>query len=331
MRQDEITTYRLPTIHLEGMVVMEQTLVKEIEALKVKHNAVVLAHNYEPGPIQDLADFLGDSLALARWAQKSTAEVLVLAGVYFMAETASILCPDKTVLIPDSGAGCSLADTITPEQLISWKKQYPDAMVVSYVNTSAAIKALSDYCCTSSNAVKVVESIDPDRDILFLPDFFLGSHVVRMTGRKNIHVWNGECHVHAAIENEDMVNKVRRHPGAELLVHPECGCTTRALAIPPKEATSRVLSTDGMLFYARTSPADTFVVATEVGLLHRLRKENPDKTFLAAHDDALCPFMNMISLEKIRDSLRYGRHPVKVASALRTKALIPLERMVAVG
>ena len=310
---------------------MQDTLIEEIRALKIKHNAVILAHNYEPEPIQDIADFLGDSLALARWAKKSKAEVLVLAGVYFMAETASILCPDKEVLIPDPDAGCSLADTITPEQLILWKKQYPHAVVVSYVNTSAAIKALSDYCCTSSNAIKVVESIDPDRDILFLPDFFLGSHVVRLTKRKNIHVWNGECHVHAAIENEVMVNTVRHYPGAELLVHPECGCTTRALAIPPKEAESRILSTDGMLSYARTSPASTFVVATEVGLLHRLRKENPDKTFVAAHDDALCPFMNMISLEKIRDALRYGQYVVKVSPAVRTKALIPLERMVAVG
>ncbi|MCL4495150.1 MAG: quinolinate synthase NadA, partial [Firmicutes bacterium] len=228
-------------------------------------------------------------------------------------------------------AGCSLADTITEDQLIRWKREYPDAVVISYVNTSAAIKALSDYCCTSSNAVKVVEAIDPDRDILFLPDFFLGSHVVRMTGRKNIHVWNGECHVHAAIENENMINKVRRHPDSELLIHPECGCTTRALAIPPREATSRILSTDGMLSYARTSPSGTFIVATEVGLLYRLRKENPEKTFIAAHDDALCPFMNMISLEKIRDSLRDGQYQVNVPAAVGKKALIPLERMVAVG
>ncbi|WP_242939500.1 quinolinate synthase NadA [Sulfobacillus thermosulfidooxidans] len=307
-----------------------ETLMEEIQNLKAQHNAVILAHNYEPGPIQDIADFLGDSLALARWAQKSSADVLIMAGVYFMAETASILCPDKTVLIPDKEAGCSLADTITEEQLLKWKQEYPDAVVVSYVNTSASIKALSDYCCTSANAVKVVEAIDPNRDILFLPDFFLGSHVIRMTGRKNIHLWHGECHVHAAIENETMLKKVHQNPGAELLIHPECGCTTRALAIPPKEAHGLVLSTDGMLSYARNSEARTFIVATEVGLLHRLRKENPDKEFIAAHDEAACPYMNMISLEKIRDALRYGRYEVKVPSATREKALIPLERMVAV-
>lgn len=310
---------------------MQELLVDEIRDLKAESNAVILAHNYQPGPIQDIADFLGDSLALARWAQKSTAEVLILAGVYFMAETASILCPDKTVLIPDEGAGCSLADTISAEQLIQWKAQYPDAVVVSYVNTSAAVKALSDYCCTSSNAVKVVESIDPNREILFLPDFFLGSHVIRMTGRQNIHVWQGECHVHAAIENESMVQKVKQNPGSDLLIHPECGCTTRALAIPPKEAHGLVLSTDGMLSYARESEASTFIVATEVGLLHRLRKENPTKHFVAAHDEATCPYMNMMSLEKIRDALRYGRFRVEIPAAVRQKALVPLERMVAVG
>ncbi|WP_304465936.1 quinolinate synthase NadA [Sulfobacillus sp. hq2] len=306
------------------------TLIDEIAELKEKEQAVILAHNYEPGPVQDLADFVGDSLALARWAATTPARILVMAGVYFMAETASILCPDKTVLIPDPEAGCSLADTITPEELMTWKANYPNAAVVSYVNTSAAIKALSDYCCTSSNAVQVVQHIPAEQDILFLPDFFLGSHVKRVTKRQNLHIWHGECHVHAAIDNEAMTAVVEKNPDAELLIHPECGCTTRALAIPPKTP-GLVLSTDGMLLHARTSVASQFIVATEVGLLHRLRKENPDKTFIAAHDDALCPYMNKISLEKIRDALLYHRYEVRVPSPIRDRALIPLERMVQIA
>ncbi|MBX5466999.1 MAG: quinolinate synthase NadA [Firmicutes bacterium] len=304
---------------------------EEILALKAARDAVILAHNYQPGPIQDLADYVGDSLAMARWAQRSPARVLVVAGVHFMAETAAILCPDKRVLIPDPEAGCSLAESITAEQVAAWKAEHPDAVVVSYVNTSAAVKALSDYCCTSSNAVAVVEAIDPEREILFLPDFYLGSHVARVTGRKNLHVWWGECHVHAAIDPETMAAKVAQHPGAELLVHPECGCTTRALALPPEGVPMQVLSTDGMIAESRRSPRTTFIVATEVGLLHRLRKENPDKTFVPAQDEAVCPFMNLITLEKIRDSLREDRYAVEVPAAIRERALIPLERMVAIG
>lgn len=306
-------------------------IIHEIEQLKTHNNAVILAHNYEPGLVQDIADFVGDSLALARWAQKSSADVLILAGVYFMAETASILCPDKTVLIPDVNAGCSLADTIDAERLREWKAQYPDAVVVSYVNTSAEVKALSDYCCTSSNAVDVVNAIDPRKEVLFLPDFFLGSHVARVTGRKNIHVWQGECHVHAAIDDESMVAKVDQFPGAELLVHPECGCTTRALAIPSQVAVGHVLSTDGMLRHARKSQADTFIVATEVGLLHRMRMENPEKKFVPAQEQAICPYMKMISLEKIRDALRFRQFEVKVPEMIRRAALQPLEHMVAIG
>lgn len=309
----------------------QDALIEAIWQLKRERNAVILAHNYQPGPVQDIADFVGDSLALARWAEKSPAAVVVMAGVYFMAETASILCPDKTVLIPDPDAGCSLADTVTAEDLKAWKAEWPNAVVVSYVNTSAAVKALSDYCCTSSNAVAVVESIDPDRDILFLPDFFLGSYVARVTGRRNIHVWSGECHVHAAIDGEALTEKMRRYPGAELLVHPECGCTTRALAIPPRTATGHILSTDGMLAHARASSASTFVVATEIGLLHRLRRENPEKQFVAAEDKAACPYMNLITLEKIYRTLLTGRHEVKVPDPIREAALTPIQRMVAIG
>lgn len=313
------------------MIEVQEDLVTEIEQLKRERNAVILAHNYEPGPVQDLADFVGDSLAMARWAERSPARTLVVAGVYFMAETAAILSPEKTVLIPDPSAGCSLAESITVEQLIEWKQQFPDAAVVSYVNTSAAVKALSDYCCTSSNAVKVVQQIDPEKAILFLPDFFLGSHVARQTGRKNIQVWMGECHVHAGIDAETLVATAHAHPGAEVLVHPECGCTTRALALPPEGVPTHVLSTDGMISHSHTSTAKSFIVATEIGLLHRLRKENPEKEFLAASEEALCPFMNRISVEKIRDGLRDLKFVVEVPEAIRQRALIPLERMVAIG
>ncbi len=306
-------------------------LADDIERLKRERNAVILAHNYQPGPVQDLADFVGDSLAMARWAAQSSADVVVVAGVYFMAETAAILCPDKTVIIPDPKAGCSLAESITADQLQAWKNNFPEAVVVSYVNTSAAVKALSDYCCTSSNAVKVVEQIDPEREILFLPDFFLGSHVARMTGRQNIRVWMGECHVHAGIDAETLTKTVESHPGAEVLVHPECGCTTRALALPPQGIATQVLSTDGMISHSRKSPSQSFIIATEIGLLHRLRQESPHKQFIAASEHALCPFMNLINLENIRDGLRDLAHVVSVPEAVREKALLPLKRMVAIG
>lgn len=310
------------------------TLTSDLEAiarLKQERAAVVVAHNYQIGPVQDLADFVGDSLAMARWAKATPAKVLVVAGVHFMAETAAILCPDKTVLIPDLDAGCSLAASITADQLRAWKAEWPDAVVVSYVNTSAEVKAESDYCCTSSNAVDVVRSIDPDRDILFLPDFFLGSYVARVTGRRNIHVWMGECHVHAAIHSRDLAEKVRRYEDAELLIHPECGCTTETLALPPEGVPQRVLSTDGMLRYARESRARTLVVATEVGLLHRLQRENPNKTIVAANDEAICPYMKRIDVAKIRRSLETLTHVVTVPEPIRERALRPIERMVAIG
>lgn len=310
---------------------VDDALRQEIADLKAARDAVIVAHNYEPGPVQDLADYVGDSLAMARWAARSPAGVLVVAGVYFMAETAKILSPEKTVLIPDPQAGCSLAESIRPEDLARWKAEHPDAAVVSYVNTSAAVKALSDYCCTSSNAVAVVEAVPREREVLFLPDFYLGSHVARVTGRSNLHVWIGECHVHAAIRDQDLLDTVSAHPGAEVLVHPECGCTTRALLFPPAGIPTRVLSTDGMLQASRTSEANAFVVATEVGLLHRLRRENPGKTFIPANPEAICPYMNRITLAKIRDSLHGLTHRVEVPDPIREKALVPLERMVAIG
>lgn len=304
--------------------------IEEITALRRERDAVILAHNYQPGPVQDAADFVGDSLAMARFARSSPASTLVVAGVHFMAETAAILCPDKRVLLPDPQAGCSLAESITPDALREWKAEWPDAVVVSYVNTSVEIKALSDYCCTSSNAVQVVSSIPPQRDILFLPDMFLGEYVIRETGRKNVHVWMGECHVHAAIRGDELRRKAELHR-AEILVHPECGCTTQALAIPPENVQSHVLSTGGMLDHARRSQSESFIVATEVGLLHRLRRELPQKNFIPAQEDAVCPYMQLTSLQKIRDSLEHLQHLVTVPRELGERALLPLERMVAIG
>lgn len=316
---------------MANTVVQQKDLIDEIAQLKTQHDAVILAHNYQPGPVQDIADFVGDSLAMARWAQNQRARQLVIAGVYFMAETAAILCPKKTILLPDLQAGCSLADSITPEDLIAWRREHPPAVVVSYVNTSAEIKALSDYCCTSSNAVSVVESIPADQEVLFLPDFYLGSYVARATKRSNIRVWMGECHVHAAIDAESMADKSKRFPNAEVLVHPECGCTTRALALPLDGVDMHILSTDSMLTRARSSTSQTFIIATEIGLLHRLRQESPNKQFVAAQENALCPFMNLISLEKIRDSLLYQKHPITIPEPIRRRAILPLERMVSIG
>lgn len=306
-------------------------LQREIDQLRREKDAVLLAHNYQLPEVQDVADFVGDSLALARYATQCQAQRIVLCGVAFMAETAAILAPDKQVLLPDLEAGCSLADSITPQQLAEWKAEHPDAVVVSYVNTSAAVKALSDYCCTSSNAVDVVHAIDPQREILFLPDFFLGSYVRRVTGRTNLHIWMGECHVHASILPEEMERRLEDHPDAQLLVHPECGCTTRALALPPQGREVRVLSTDAMLQHAKASTAQQFIVATEVGMLYRLSKENPQKAFLPADEQAICPFMKRITLQKVRDALANERYEIRLDPQIRERALLPLQRMVAIG
>src|SRR5690349_38033 len=264
----------------------------EIRRLAEERNAVILAHNYERPEIQDVAHYVGDSLGLSREAAKTDAEVIVFCGVHFMAETAAILSPEKTVLLPDLAAGCSLAATIDADQLRAWKAEHPGAVVVAYVNTTAAVKAESDYCCTSGNAVEVVNAVDPDTEILFLPDMFLGAHVRRITGRQNIHVWMGECHVHAGIDPEHINFQRAAHPGAEFLIHPECGCATPVVeaisagAIDPKGV--HILSTEGMIKRPQESGADEFIVATELGILHRLRRMNPDKKFFAANDRAQC-------------------------------------------
>ncbi|MBF8377999.1 quinolinate synthase NadA [Alicyclobacillus mali] len=322
-------------MHVLETKVERQGLVDEIMAWKKKRNALILAHNYELPEIQDIADVLGDSLALARAAMRADADVIVLCGVHFMAETAAILNPDKTVLLPDPNAGCSLADSITADELRAWKAEHPGAVVVSYVNTSADVKAESDYCCTSSNAVQVVQSIPEDREILFLPDMFLGSYVKRVTGRENLHIWMGECHVHAGIRPHDIEATLSAHPDAELLIHPECGCSTSNMYLLaegqlPADRT-HVLSTSGMLERARESDKRSFIVATEVGILHQMERQNPDKTFIPANRAAVCPFMKMITLEKVRDALARLETVISVPADVADRARVAIERMVAIG
>ncbi|QJY49500.1 quinolinate synthase NadA [Pseudonocardia broussonetiae] len=308
----------------------------EVRALAAAQDAVVLAHNYQLPEIQDVAHFTGDSLALSRIAAESPASTIVFCGVHFMAETAKILSPEKTVLIPDAKAGCSLADSITADQLREWKAEHPDAVVVSYVNTTAAVKAETDVCCTSSNAVEVVRSIPADREVLFLPDQFLGAHVRRITGRQNMHVWAGECHVHAGISGPALTAQSQAHPDADLYVHPECGCATSALylagagAVPAEHV--KILSTGGMLDAAREAqPGRTVLVATEVGMLHQLRRAAPEVDFRAVNDRASCHYMKMITPEKLLRALREGRDEVHVDPELAERGRAAVQRMIAIG
>jgi quinolinate synthase len=275
-----------------------------------------------------VADYVGDSLGLSRKAAATEAEVIVFCGVHFMAETTAILSPEKTVLLPDLGAGCSLAASITGEQLRDWKAQHPGAIVVSYVNTTAEVKAESDYCCTSGNAQQVIEAIPADQEILFLPDMYLGLWLERVTGRKLI-IWMGECHVHAGIRPADIERWEREAPDAELLVHPECGCASQAMAFGSER--TQILSTEKMIDYARRSPKQRFLIATETGILHRLEKEAPGKTFEPVREDAVCRFMKMTTLDKVRDSLRDLQHRISVDAETADRARLAIERMVAIG
>jgi len=307
----------------------------EIKRIAKSRNAVILAHNYERAEVQDVADFVGDSLGLSREAAKTSAEVIVFCGVHFMAETAAILSPEKTVLLPDLAAGCSLASTIDADALREWKEEHPGAVVVAYVNTTAEVKAESDYCCTSGNAVEVVNSIPAEQEILFLPDMFLGAHVRRLTGRKNMHVWMGECHVHAGIDPENIRLQRSLHPEAEFLIHPECGCSTsvlEAMSAGDIDAEGvQILSTEGMIKRPALSGADEFIVATEVGILHRLRRENPSKRFFAANERASCAYMKVTTLPKVRAALMFNQHRITVPTAVAAKARRAIERMVAIG
>src|SRR3954454_6846824 len=310
-------------------------LQEEIKHLARVRNAVILAHNYERAEVQDVADFVGDSLGLSREAAKTKADVIVFCGVHFMAETAAVLSPQKIVLLPDLAAGCSLAATIDAGQLRDWKAEHPGAVVVSYVNTTAAVKAESDYCCTSGNAVEVVNSIPAEKEILFLPDMFLGAHVRRVTKRDNIHVWMGECHVHAGIDPENVRLQRSLHPEAEFLIHPECGCSTSVLeamsAGDVDPAGVQILSTEGMIKRPAISNADEFIVATEVGILHRLRRENPGKTFYAANERASCAYMKVTTLPKVLHALEHDQFRITVPSETAARARRAIERMVAIG
>ena len=311
----------------------------EIRALAAERDAVILAHNYQVPEVQDVAHYVGDSLGLSQQAAAAEGAAIVFCGVHFMAETASILCPDKTVLIPDLGAGCSLADSITAPQLAAWQAKHPGAITVMYVNTTAEVKALTDYCVTSSNAVDVVRHIyathGEDTEILFGPDMFLGAYVEKEVGRK-MHVWDGECHVHAGIRPDDIAATRAAHPGADFLIHPECGCSTSLMEyVAAGDVDSEgvhMLSTGGMLKFAeQADPGSTVIMATEVGMLHPLRMAAPDVDFIAANERASCRYMKMITLPALRDSLREMRHEVKVSAAIAERARIPIERMVAIG
>ena len=314
---------------------IEHMWTDEVQKLKKERNAVILAHNYQIPEIQDVADFTGDSLALSRIAAETDADVIVFCGVHFMAESAKILSPDKTVLIPDAKAGCSLADSITAEQLQAWKDEHPGAVVVSYVNTTAEVKALTDVCCTSSNAVEVVESIDPDKEILFCPDQFLGAHAKRMTGRENMHIWAGECHVHAGINGKQLADQADAHPDAPLYIHPECGCANSAIYLAGEgvidPARVHMLSTGGMLDQAAHDTQGTVLVATEVGMLHQLQLKSPNTDFQPVNPQASCTYMKMITPEKLVASLRDMKEEVTVPEDIAAKARQSLERMIAIG
>lgn len=311
------------------------TLHSSIRALAAERNAVILAHNYQRPEVQDVADFVGDSLGLAREAQRTDAAVIVFAGVHFMAETAAILSPEKRVLLPDLRAGCSLAATITADDVRRWRAEFPEYLAVGYVNTTAEVKAELDYACTSGNAVQVVDAIPEDKGILFLPDFFLGSHLKQQRPHRRIEVWMGECHVHKNI-NARRLNAVReRYPNAEVLVHPECGCAGQLIYEQGIGCLTgngiHIASTEGMIRTACNGHGDRFIVATETGIMHRMRKLAPQKEFVAADEDAVCAYMKTITLESVRDALARDRYHVTVPPDVADRARAAIDRMVAIG
>jgi len=307
----------------------------EVLKLKKEKDVVILAHNYQVPEVQDVADFVGDSLGLSRQAAKVKQKTILFCGVHFMAETAAIVSPDKRVLIPDLEAGCSLSDSITIDQLRKWKKEHPDAITVGYVNTTAEIKSDLDYCCTSSNAVNVVNAIPKEREILFLPDMFLGSYIAKITGRKNMQIWAGECHVHAGITPDDIEKKLAELKNAEFVVHPECSCTTPMMydiaSGRYKNHQVQILSTEGMMKHVSKSDSQQFVVATETGILYRMRQQNPQKTFVPASENAECEYMKMITLDKVYRSLYDEKYEVKVAKKIADKARLAIERMLSIS
>jgi len=297
------------------------SLAERISKLKQERNAVILVHNYQLGEVQDIADFMGDSLELSQNAAKTEAEVIVFCGVHFMAETAAILCPEMTVLLPDLHAGCPMADMITAEQLRQKKKELPNASVVCYVNSTAEVKAESDICCTSANAVKVVESLDND-EILFVPDQYLGHYVSTKTNKK-LHLWPGYCPTHARIQPQDIIKLKQEYPQAKVVVHPECRPEVIALA-------DEVTSTGGMVRYARREDVSEMIVGTEMGIIYHLRKENPGKKFIPVSEQAICPDMKLITLEKVLRSLEKMKPQVKVTEETRLKAKAAVDKMLAI-
>ncbi|MFB3096719.1 MAG: quinolinate synthase NadA [Nitrosopumilaceae archaeon] len=311
------------------------SLKSEILKLKKEKDVVILAHNYQIPDIQDVADYVGDSLGLARQAAKTDNNTILFCGVHFMAETAAIISPHKKVLIPDLEAGCSLSDTITAEQLRKWKSEHPGAVTVGYVNTTAEVKAELDYCCTSSNAVNIVKAIPDDKQVLFLPDMFLGSYVSKMTNRKNMYIWAGECHVHAGIKSQDIQEKLNQYAKAEFLIHPECSCTTSIMydvAVGDyKGRQVQMLSTQGMMDYVKQSKSQDFVIATETGILYRMRQQNPEKRFIPASETAECQYMKMITLENAYASLMEDKYQVTVPPEIARKARIAIDRMLSIS
>ena len=307
----------------------------KIEDLKKEKDVVILAHNYQIPEVQDVADFVGDSLGLARQAAKTPHKIILFCGVHFMAETAAIISPEKKVLIPDIAAGCSLSDSITLEQLKQWKKEHPSAITIGYVNTTAEIKSELDYCCTSSNAVNVVKAIPDDKEILFLPDMFLGSYVAKMTGRKNMLIWAGECHVHAGITPENVKEKLNSLAHAEFLIHPECSCTTPMMYDVANGSYNsnqvQILSTEGMMNHVKNSKSNEFVIATETGILYRMKQQNPTKKFIAASANAECEYMKMITLDKVYNSLLNETTVITVPKEIADKARLAIERMLEIS
>jgi quinolinate synthase len=310
-------------------------LQSEIRRRARERNAVVLAHNYQRPEVQDVADYVGDSLGLSRQAAGTQADVIVFCGVHFMAETAAILSPNRRVLLPDLRAGCSLAATITAEDVRRWKAQFPGYIAVGYVNTTAEVKAELDYCCTSGNALDVIDAIPEDKGILFLPDFFLGSHIRRMRPHRRIEVWMGECHVHKGIR-PDVLNRTREvYPKAEVLVHPECGCAGQLIYsmgmgdVSPEGL--HITSTEGMIRKVTERPATQFIVATETGIMHRMRQLAPHKQFIPADPEAVCAYMKTITLPSVRDSLEHDRYEITVPADIAARARRAIDRMVALG
>jgi quinolinate synthase len=307
----------------------------EIRALARRRKAVILAHNYQRPEVQDVADFVGDSLGLSRQAAKTDADVIVFCGVHFMAETAKILSPGKKVLLPDLGAGCSLAASVTAEDVRRWKAKFPGYVTVGYVNTTAEVKAELDYACTSGNVLDVIDAIPEDKGILFLPDFFLGAHIRRNRPQRNVEVWLGECHVHKGIRPETLEAQRRAHPDAEVLIHPECGCAGQVIYAMGRGDISpdrvHIASTERMIQLTRERPAREFIIATETGIMHRMQQTAPDKTFLAADPEAVCAYMKTITLPRVRDALILDRFEITVPDDIAEGARLSLERMVSLG